>query len=172
MNKLLVGTGIVLLILAAYGYAQPSVTTPCNKNQVYFVDSGKCVDIVRNESTNCGVWDRILGKCQAHGMVGADCGTVTPGTNDACCKAKNPNSVWSQEAFRCVNEQALGQENCGFWARITGKCTTTTTLPGASTTTLQCQQNQVWSAEVGRCVGTSAYNQQGCGFWARLLGRC
>ncbi len=48
-----------------------------------------------------GKWWQFLAKDEAgEQLVGASCGTVTPGMNDACCQEKGFD-VWNSETVRC-----------------------------------------------------------------------
>jgi len=50
------------------------------------------------------------------GLLGASCGTVTPGENNECCISKGYSS-WNAEKFKCIGQNET-EEDCEAW-----KCT-------------------------------------------------
>ena len=55
-------------------------------------------EIIKTSKPN---WWEFLTKDEQDQIVGASCGTVTPGENDACCQTKGYN-IWNSEKGECV----------------------------------------------------------------------
>jgi hypothetical protein len=80
------------------------------------------------QAKGCGFWDRLIGNCQKEQPQQntqepvIENSTQWNCSDDACCKAKNENFVWSTEVGRCINQHLTEKQNCGFWARLFGTC--------------------------------------------------
>lgn len=79
------------------------------------------------QAKGCGFWDRLFGNCQKDmpqetSQEEKTNATQWNCTDDACCKDKNENFVWSAEVGRCINQVQTEKQNCGFWARLFGRC--------------------------------------------------
>ncbi|GEM_PF-1516478 len=77
-------------------------------------------------------------------LLGASCGTVTPGYNDECCQRKG-YEAWDAEEFKCIGERSREK----IRERLGESCGTVT--PGYNDECCQRKGYEAWDAEDWEC---------------------